>query len=387
MKIFLIVFLILALVLSAVILAVQPPKPPESVSSVAELETYLTELTQGNVPPGLSVIVVKNDEVVYANSFGVTNGQTQTPTSMDTTYHWWSMTKVTTAIAIMQLQEQGKLSIDDPVEKHLLLFQVEYKGELVHGITIRQLLNHTSGVRDVVPAIIGWVHYEDEVYNQIEQVEKYLPEYNQLLFAPGSDFTYTNLGYMVLGAVIEAVSGQSYEDYITENILTPAGMNNTSFLYSADMAKYEADGSHPIAHIFTPMLPFLLDMNPLVKEQQGKILWLNRAYLDVTPSSGLIGSTHDVGLLMKSLLTGEALLSLDSQAAMQPTGELPGERPLGWAEYQLGERPYIQHMGGGPGFATIMRLYPQEGLGIAILANSTSLEAVALTDLFAGLDW
>ena len=78
---------------------------------------------------------------------------------------------------------------------------MEYKGEPVHGITIRQLLNHTSGVRDVVPAIIGWVHYEDEIYNQTEQVEKYLPEYNQLLFAPGSDFTYTNLGYMVLGAV------------------------------------------------------------------------------------------------------------------------------------------------------------------------------------------
>jgi CubicO group peptidase (beta-lactamase class C family) len=264
---------------------------------------------------------------------------------------------------------------------------VTYKGEPVPGITIRQLLNHTSGVPDVVPAIIGWVHYEDEIYDQTEQVKKYLPEYNELLFAPGSDFTYTNLGYMILGAVIEAVSGQRYEEYINENIMTPVGMTSTGFLYSEEMAKYEADGSHPIAHIFTPMLPFLLDMNPLVKEQQGKILWLNRAYLDVTPSSGLIGSPGDVGLLMQSLLTEELLLSADSKTAMLPTGDSPAERPLGWAEYQLGERPYLQHMGGGPGFATIMRLYPQEGLGIAILANSTSLEANALADLFASLDW
>lgn len=83
MKIFLIVFLVFVFVLSAVILAFQPPKPPKSVSSLSELETHLTELTHSNVPPGLSVIVVKNDEVVYANSFGVTNGQTQAPASMD----------------------------------------------------------------------------------------------------------------------------------------------------------------------------------------------------------------------------------------------------------------------------------------------------------------
>jgi len=135
------------------------------------------------------------------------------------------------------------------------------------------------------------------------------------------------------------------------------------------------------------MLPFLLDMNTLVKEQQGRVLWLERVYLDVTPSSGLIGSASDVGELMKSLMTSEVLLSENSKIAMMPTGELPAERPLGWAEYQLDQRPYVQHMGGGPGFATIMRLYPQEDLGIAILANGTSLDASAITDLFASLSW
>jgi CubicO group peptidase (beta-lactamase class C family) len=387
MKTFLIVLFVFVLVLSVVVLAVQPPKPPKSVSSLAELEDYLTELTNSNIPPGLSVIVVKGDEVVYANSFGMATGLKKTPASMDTTYHWWSMTKVPTAISIMQLQEQGLLNIDDAVEKYLPFFQVEYKGEPVQGITIRQLLSHTSGVRDVVPAIIGWVHYEDEIYNQTDLVEKYLPEYNELLFLPGSDSTYTNLGYMVLGAVIEAVSGQSYEEYITKNILIPAGMNNTGFLYTEKMAKNEADGTHPIVSFYTPMLPFLLNMNTLVKEQQGKVLWLNRVYLDVTPSSGLIGSTKDVGELMKSLMTTTALLPEGSKRSMLPIGDLPAERPLGWAEYQLGERPYIQHLGGGPGFATIMRLYPQESLGIAILANGTSLEASALVELFAGLSW
>ncbi len=387
MKIFLILFGALVLVLSIMALAVQPPKPPKSVSNLVELETYLTKLTNSKVPPGLSVVVVRNDAVVYGNSFGMANGSAQTPTNLETTYHWWSMTKLPTAIAILQLQEKGMLNLDDLVEKHLPFFQVERKGEAVKEITIRQLLNHTSGVPDVVPAIIGWVHYEDEIYNQTDLVKKYLPDYNKLLFLPGSDYAYTNLGYMVLGAIIEAVSGQRYEQYITDHVLIPAGMNNTGFLYLEEMAKNEAYGSHPIAHIYTPMLPFLLDMKPLIKEQQGKLLWLNRAYLDVTPSSGLIGSTQDVGSFMRSLLTTEMLLSKESKRSMLPIGELPGERPLGWAEYQLGERPYIQHLGGGPGFATVLRIYPQDGLGIAILANGTSLEASALTDLFASLNW
>jgi D-alanyl-D-alanine carboxypeptidase len=388
MKTFLILPLILAVAaLLAIVLAIQPPKPPKAVTDITELESYLDRLTESNVPPGLSVVVVKNDEVAYARSFGIADMQGQIPADMDTAYHWWSMTKVPTAIAIMQLQEKGLLDINDPVEKYLPFFQVEYKGKPMHEITIRQLLNHTSGLPDVVPAIIGWVHYEDVIYNQTEQVKKVLPEYDKLRFAPGSDSAYTNLGYMTLGAVIEAVSGQSYEEYITENILLPAGMTNTGFLYTAEMKKHAAAGSHPIISMYTPMLPFLVDVNNLVTEREGKILWLQRMYLDVTSSSGLIGSTNDVGALMKTLLNTDTLLSEESEKAMLPTGEAPAGRPLGWAEYELRGRPWLQHSGGGPGFATVMRLYPQEGLGIAIMANGTSLPANALVDLFASLNW
>lgn len=100
-------------------------------------------------------------------------------------------------------------------------------------------------------------------------------------------------------------------------------------------------------------------MNTLVIEREGKILWLQRMYLDVTPSSGLIGSTNDVGALMKTLLNTDTLLSDESEKAMLPTGEAPAGHPLGWAEYELKDRPWLQHLGGGPGFATVMRLYPQ----------------------------
>jgi CubicO group peptidase (beta-lactamase class C family) len=153
------------------------------------------------------------------------------------------------------------------------------------------------------------------------------------------------------------------------------------------MQTHEAVGSQPLMNFYTPMLPFIMDMKPLLRERDGKIFWLNRVYLDVTPSSGLIGSANNAGELMKNLLTSETLLSDESKTAMLSIGELPGERPLGWAEYELGERPWVQHQGGGPGFATIMRLYPEEDLGIAILANGTVLPANQLVNLLASLDW
>jgi len=387
MKKFLIILLIVVAFVAVVIFTTKPPSPPTEVSNVSELEKYLDKLAKRKVPPGLSIIITKNEDVAYAKSFGMADGPEQIPTDMDTVYHWWSMTKIPTAIAILQLQEKGLLNINDPVEKYLPFFQVEYKGEPVHEITIRQLLSHTSGLPDPVPAIIGWVHYEDQIYNQTDLVKQYLPDYNQLKYIPGSDAAYTNFGYMILGAVIEAVAGQSYEDYVIENVLTPANMPQTNFLYTDVMQAHEAAGTQPLMNFYTPLLPFIMDTKPLFRERDGKIFWLNRVYIDATPCTGLIGSANEVGELMKNLLTSETLLSAESKTAMLPTGELPGERPLGWAEYKLGERPWMQHQGGGPGFATIMRLYPKENLGIAILANGTALDSNKLVDLLASLDW
>jgi D-alanyl-D-alanine carboxypeptidase len=387
-KVLIITLLILVIIgIGLYIIAPHPPRVPKRVTDQEGIETYLNRLVASNNPPGLSVVVVKDGKMVYNRAFGLADGPRQIVATPETVYHWWSMTKIPTAIAIMQLQEKGLLDIDDPVEKYLPFFQVEYRGTQIHEITIRQLLSHTSGLPDPVPAIIGWVHYEDKICDQTELVKQYLPDYNQLRYAPGSDSSYTNFGYMVLGAVIEAVSGESYEDYVIEHILRPANMPQTNFLYTDTMQDHEASGSHPLVNFYTPMLPFLMDMKPLVRERDGKILWLNRVYLDVTPSSGLIGSANDVGELMKNLLASETLLSDESKTAMLPTGELPGERPLGWAEYELGERPWVQHPGGGPGFATLMRLYPEENLGIAILANGTDLDGSGLANLLAGIDW
>jgi CubicO group peptidase (beta-lactamase class C family) len=367
------------------------PATPKQIKDVSDLEVYLNRLVDSGNPPGLSVIIVKNGRVVYSNAFGYADKPHNLRARPDTVYHWWSMTKIPTAIAIMQLREQGKIDLEDPVKKYLPWFEVAYGLENNPHITIRNLLQHTSGLPDTIPAMVGWVHYDDGTRTQTEIVKMHLPEFNKLKFRPGSRAMYSNLNYIILGAVIESISGQAYETYIDQNILRPLDMSHTGFVYSSEMAEKTATGTLPVVHFYTPRLPTLLDPRMLIRERQGKLLWLNRVYIDATPSTGLIGSAPDVGQLMmaylnRGTLDGNSILSSESISMLTGTEPLD-DHGLGWFVYESKKERYLEHAGGGPGFATIMRLYPEAGVGIAILSNGTDLDRNGLVDLFAHLGW
>lgn len=394
----------IGLVTGGVLYAAAPhsPKTPVTAKNIAELETFLTQLVASGNPPGLSIVVVKDGKLVYNRAFGLADGPKQIAATPETVYHWWSMTKIVTAIAVLQLHEQQRLNIDDPVVDYLPGFQVKAPTGS-QPITLRHLLNHSSGLPDPIPAMIGWVHYSDELVNQSALVNHHLPQYNQLNFAPGSKATYTNLGYMVLGAVIEAVSGQSYEAYVSEHILRPLGMTQTDFLYTPAMRGHEASGSQPVVHLFTPLLPFFLDTGALIRERAGRVLWLNQVYIDASPPSGLIGPAPDVARLLLAYLNegeldGMRILAQQSVALMTGASHVLGEGPnmaaytnghhgLGWYVIPESQRRRLQHDGAGPGFATTMRLYPEAELGIAILANGADLDRDGLADRLAQIDW
>ena len=193
------IFLLIAIV-GLYAFATHPPGTPKQVGDVAELESYLDQLVKSGSPPGLSLVVVKNGTVVYKNAFGYSDGPGGIKADSNTVYHWWSMTKIPTAFAIMQLQEQGNLDLDKAVLEYLPWFEVTYPSDTSPDITVRHLLQHTSGLPDTIPAMIGWVHYEDATRNQTEIVKKYLPEFKKLKFEPGEKAVYSNLNYMVLGA-------------------------------------------------------------------------------------------------------------------------------------------------------------------------------------------
>lgn len=383
--------------------APHPPQTPTAGTELAALEHFLEQLVAAGEPPGLSVVVVKDGQLVYNRAFGMADGPRGIAATPATVYHWWSMTKIVTAIATLQLHEQGKLHLDEPVTDYLPTFQVQYPTGARQPITIRQLLNHSSGLADPVPAMIGWVHYADEIVNQTAFLERHLPRYQRLQFAPGSTARYTNLGYMVLGAIIEATSGQSYADYVTDHILQPLGMQQTGFLYSPEMQAQEAVGTQPVVHLYTPLLPFLLDPQALIRERHGRTFWLNRVYIDPLPPSGLIGTAPDVARLLlaylqRGELDGVRILSPQSIALMTGASHVAGEGPnmaayqqgqhgLGWYVIPDGAGMRLQHDGAGPGFATTMRLYPEQGLGIALLANGTDLDRDGITARLTEIDW
>jgi len=380
-----------AVVIALVVFAPHPPQAPRQVGSRAELEAYLNRLVASGSPPGLSIVVVKDGQVAYNQAFGRADGPRNVAAAPNTVYHWWSMTKIPTAIAILQLEEQAQLTIDDEVVKYLPWFDVAYPRRGGPAITLRHLLQHSSGLPDVVPAIVGWVHNDDLGRDQTALVKKFLPQYRRLKFGPGQKAMYSNLNYMVLGAVIEAVTGQRYESYIADHILRPLGMSQTAFVYLPEMALHAAAGTLPVVHFYTPLLPFLADMHLVFRERQGRLFWFNKLYVDVTPSTGLIGPAGDVGRLLtayldQGALDGATVLGPESVALMTHVPPLDGHG-LGWFVNRAGGRLYLEHPGGGPGFATLMRLYPNEGLGIAILANGTDLDGAGIANLLAGLDW
>jgi CubicO group peptidase (beta-lactamase class C family) len=301
------------------------PQPPKSIANIQEFEDYIEKLVKDGTPPGMSITVVKKDSIIYSKGFGWADEPRKIHASSKTVYHWWSCTKIATAIAVFQLGEKGKLHLDDPVDMYLPFFKVRYPSGTSRHITILNLLNHSSGLPDPsVFTFMNWIHHDGEsAVNQTDFLRKVLPDYSILEFEPGENTKYSNIGYMVLGAVIEKVTGITYEDYIRTNILQPLGMNRTDFVYTNNMGADEASGAHPLFNIMTPLLPFFA--GSYIRELDWNHIWMERVYTDQTPSTGLIGSTEDAARLVAlylcgGQLNGQRILSHESIRTMTYEG-------------------------------------------------------------------
>ena len=229
-----------------------------SQASWQDFEKYAARLLErGKVPCAMVAVAVSGKEV-YSKGFGHRDPERRVGPDLDTIFGIGSITKSFTAVGILQLEEQGKLSVSDPVTKYLPEFRFGKSG-IEKGITIHHFLTHTAGLpplpslnrtlvrslmkdfdRNEGPELTGRAKKAQE--KQIEQLKSLTPidTYEQLLEfianldvpplgQPGERFSYSNDSYALLGLIIERVSGEKYEDYITKHILEPAGMVNSSF--------------------------------------------------------------------------------------------------------------------------------------------------------------
>jgi CubicO group peptidase (beta-lactamase class C family) len=200
---------------------VEPEGPLSEAEAVAEIVAFVERLCDKDLFSG-TVLVARGDEILYEHACGEASKRFHAPVDMDTKFNLGSMNKMFTSVAVMQLVESGVLSVDDPIGEHL--DDTWLSEEIRNSVTVHHLLTHTSGLGSYFTE--EWDAQSRKLYRKVDDY-KPLFAADTLAFEPGADWSYSNTGMLILGAVIEAVTGEDYFNYIRENIYGPAGMGDT----------------------------------------------------------------------------------------------------------------------------------------------------------------
>jgi CubicO group peptidase (beta-lactamase class C family) len=319
---------------------------------------------------GLAIGIVHGEELIYAKGFGVRHLDTREPVTADSLFHLASVSKTFVATGIMQLVEQGRLALDASVAGYLPYFTLA--DERYQAITVRQMLSHVSGMPDAEE--FGWEQPEEDE-GALERYVRSLAN-ETLLFAPGERFAYSNVAYEVLGALIAQVSGHSFEEYMQTQLLHPLEMPTSTF-FKAEVAPALATAPH----LSTPRL------------ELSAIYPYNRAH---APSSTLHSSVLELGNwaiahLKRGAFKGTRLLQAASYEQLwhpyAPTDLRSDESiGLGWFLSSHRGRPSAWHNGGDIGFNTTLWLLPEDGIAVAVLANSVPAPVGGMGIRAAALD-
>jgi CubicO group peptidase (beta-lactamase class C family) len=310
--------------------------------------------------PSASIAVVKDGKVAYVKAYGLARLDPRRPATTETRYAIDSVSKEFTAAAVLVLAQQGKLSLDDPAGKYL----PDLGPAAV--VTLRQLLTHTSGLRDYwpqdfVPPDMSRPTATDAI---IQGWAK-----RPLDFPPGTDWQYSNTGFVVAGAVVEKVSGKALLPFLREHIFTPLKMkrvteDDTGPLPAADASAYTRHGLGPV--------------RPAPKEGAG---WLFAA-TDLAMQPGDL-ALWDISLIDRSLLTADSYKA--EFASVRLADGTDKHYGLGLDIEDVQGRKRIGHSGGGSGFLAENRIWPDDKTAIVVLTNNDWANPGDLDDRIAFL--
>jgi D-alanyl-D-alanine carboxypeptidase len=309
-----------------------------------EISAFLTQLYPDD-EPGISVILAKGDEILYRNGHGMANLEHNISISPEMVFRLGSLTKQMTTASIMMLAEEGLLQVDDPITQY-------FPNYPTHGytITLRHLMTHTSGIIDFL-AIEEFPEIEKEDITAMDVIDFFKNQ--PMNFAPGEAYSYTNSGYVMLGAIIEQLTGQSYEDFVQERIFTPLEMDNTYH------------GS------FKRIIP-----NRVTGYAMGPNGYENSSYLSMTipgAAGAIISTVDDLHTWNNALFAGD-VVSMESLEEMTTpftlnNGEL-SNYGFGLAIQSLRGQPMISHTGWINGFITYSAYLPESDMYVAVLGNT-----------------
>jgi CubicO group peptidase (beta-lactamase class C family) len=327
----------------------------QDVGSLAD--EYLTTSSRQGRFSGV-VLIAKGDKVLLRKGYGMANVEQNVPNTPEGVFLIGSITKMFTAFSILQLEERGLLSVKDPVSKYVPEIPASW-----NAVTLHHLLSHTSGIPDFASAA-AYSNADDPM--RVEAALKASAE-KSLLSAPGEQFRYSNAGYILLGRVIEKVSGEPYEKYVKEKILDPAGMVNTAYDHSAVMVPNRVNG-------------YRFDGEFLQNAKREEMSW--------THSAGALHSTVDdlyrfdralkSGKLFSSAITAKAWAPYMHWVAPPPFGT-EADYGYGWMSGKDFDHAYVGHGGWVGGFVSQFKRYPQDDAVIILLSNIESANYLEIT--------
>ena len=328
--------------------------------SFAEIETFLQSLIDTGGIPGITIAITIGEDIIYTNGFGVTNTDTKKKLEPKNTFHIASVSKTFTATAVMQLYERGKIDINKPLITYLPYFKL--KDERYKDITIKQMLNHTSGMPDVDD-------YEwDKGVSDEGAAERYVRSLSDsvLISKPGTEFHYSNIAFDIMADLIAKVSGMSFEKYVKENILTPLEMNESSFYYPEIKRSLRTS-----PHIGNP--PKVLPVYPY-NRMHAPSSTLNTNVLEM--SHWAIANIYNGKYKNSQILSPETHLMM-----MTPTFLRNKDQNisigLSWFMYPYKGMTNYEHGGSDDGYRSLLTLIPEKKIGIIILSN---IETIRMYD-------
>ena len=305
--------------------------------------------------PGVAIAVVKDGKPVHIEGYGVANLEWDCPIRPDTVFCLASITKQFTATAIMLLEREGKLRLDDPITTYLPDYPTHDR-----TITITHLLNHTSGIKNYtsLDTFMSDISQKNLASADLPAYFKDLP----LVFEPGTRFLYNNSGYHLLGLIIEKIAGMSYEQFIQQHIFQPLDMHHSYYMHNEAIIPRRASG-----YANTP-------------EGYRQTDYLN---MMIFYAAGSLGSTVEDLIRWDAALREGRLLDVATQERMYTSLQLADGRT---EEYGFGFRVtsyeghrLVGHGGGIPGFHTFLARFLDDKMMIVVLANASAIAVEKIT--------
>jgi len=320
---------------------------------IKDIANYLEDLDAEEKFSG-AVLIAKDGDPVLESAYGFANRNYDVPNRPDTKFNLGSMNKMFTAVAVLQLVEQGKISVDDKVIEQL----PEYPNpEVAENVTIHQLLTHTSGLGDIQTK-----EYRETSKDRYKALKDNLPLFvdKPLLFEPGTQGSYSNAGFIVLGLIIEGATGGTYYDYVRENIYQPCGMTDTD--------SFEADRVVPnIAIGYAGNIRNYGDL-------ASNIYWL--PYKGNSAGGGY--STIGDMLRFSNCLLNHQLLSpaftgiLLEEKVDSPIPAMEGKYAYGFMVGMVNDHRVVGHGGSHHGVCSNLEIFPDLGYTVVILSNRSN---------------